>query len=407
MSQKILTKDQMQEAVNALAIHPDKITAANSLGLPFSTFNNRIRRAEAEGIRPNTIPSIAPGRVVANIKEALRNRLLKSALTFDEMAAATGGGVFDLQTALSDLAKEGVALLQEGDRFRVARETQPAWTNGPAIDIISRADNTFLLGACGDHHIGSKYHREDVSRELYRRYSDAKVQAVFHTGNWIDGEASFNRYDLLAHGLDAQCRLMAELYPMADFATYAVTGDDHEGWYAQREGINVGKYAEGIMQDAGHQWRDIGYMEAHIRLVNANTGKAAILAVVHPGGGSAYAISYKPQKIIESYEGGEKPAVALYGHYHKLDAGLVRSVWYGQTGTCQDQTPFMRKKSLEAHVGGLMIHLEQDPITGAITGYTPSLWRFFNRDYYTKAGDANGRWSKYGGVKPMPRGIQS
>jgi hypothetical protein len=272
------------------------------------------------------------------------------------------------------------------------------YLEGPAVTLTSRPDNTFVFGAFGDLHAASKYTRWDVREDLIRRAERAKAQAIFDTGNWIDGEAKFNKYDLEVVGMDAQCSLLARRHPKTKLPIYAVAGDDHEGWYAQREGVDIGRYAQHIMRAAGHNWTDLGYMEAHVRLVNANTRKSAILAVVHPGGGSAYALSYRPQKIIESYEGGEKPAVALYGHYHKIDAGNVRNVWYAQTGCAQDQTPFMRKKSLEAHVGGLIITLEQDPRTGAILGFDPKMLRYFNRAYC----DASRRWSHHGPVS-QPR----
>src|SRR6185369_11109011 len=114
------------------------------------------------------------------------------------------------------------------------------------------------------------------------------------------------------------------------------------------------------MRDAGRSdWVDLGYMEAHIRLRNANTGKESILAVVHPGGGSAYADSYVVQKIIESLDGGEKPAVALYGHYHKMLAGEYRNVFWVLVPSTKDQDVFMRKKRLRSVVGGAIIEVEQ------------------------------------------------
>jgi hypothetical protein len=278
---------------------------------------------------------------------------------------------------------------------------QMAYAKGENLRLVSTKDNRFLFGASGDQHVGSKHYREDVATDLYARYERAGVQAVFNTGNWIDGEASFNKHDIVAHGIDEQARLLARVYPQArGIETYAIWGADHEGWYANREGIDVGSYVEGVMRSQGrNDWHNLGFMEAHVDLVNANTGKIAKLAVVHPGGGSAYAMSYRPQKIIESYEGGEKPAVVLFGHYHKLDPGLVRSVWYFQTGCCQDQTVFMRQKSIEAHVGGGMLALEQDPETGAIIGCSPTMWRYFNRGYYSN------RWSKHGPVTQPVRTI--
>jgi hypothetical protein len=106
------------------------------------------------------------------------------------------------------------------------------------------------------------------------------------------------------------------------------------------------------------------------------------------------------QKIIESLEGGEKPAVGLYGHFHKLMAANIRNVWVLQTGCQQDQTPFMRKKRLEAHVGGALVKLRQDPRTGAIISCAPELIRYFTREYYT----GTGRWSRHTNVRRLKRG---
>lgn len=75
---------------------------------------------------------------------------------------------------------------------------------------------------------------------------------------------------------------------------------------------------------------------------------------------------------------------------------MIRNVWCVQTGCCEDQTPFMRKKRLEAHVGGALVKLRQDPRTGAIISMTPELMRYFNRGYYQTP--QSGRWSKHGPV---------
>lgn len=275
---------------------------------------------------------------------------------------------------------------------------QPAYVDSDAIVLRSRPDNTFVFGVAGDKHIGSKYHREDVLADLYARFESAGVDAVFDTGNWIDGDSRFNKHDLIVQGLDNQINLMADIHPVIDgITTFAVWGDDHEGWYAQREGIDVGKYAEMRMREDGHEWTDLGFMESHVILENSNTGTWAVVAIMHPGGGSAYALSYRPQKIVEAMDGGEKPAAIFMGHYHKLEALNIRNVWALQTGTCQDQTPFMRKKSIEAHVGGAIVRLEQDPDTGALIGFAPEMVRYFNQGYYNK------RWNHAGPVKRPAR----
>lgn len=291
------------------------------------------------------------------------------------------------------------------EKRKTLQELLPvSYVHGAVLELTSRRDNTFCFGAFGDLHAGSKYTRWDVRENLVRRSEDAGAQAIFDTGNWIDGDSRFNKFDVEVSGLAPQCRLLAKEHPRTKLPIYAVTGDDHEGWIAQREGVDVGEYCEDVMRRAGHNWHNLGFMEAHVILRNANSGKTQTLAVVHPGGGSAYALSYSIQKIVESYEGGEKPAVGLYGHYHKLWAGIIRNVWCVQTGTQQDQTPFMRKKRLEAHVGGTLVTLEQDPRTGAIVGMTPQILRYFNVGYYP---GINRRWSHHGPVSKPPRSLSA
>lgn len=298
---------------------------------------------------------------------------------------------------VSLLRRQGHNVHERAGVLTLEKDIQPAFIGGPVFEYVSRPDNTFLFGATSDNHLGSKYERLDVLNALYDRFAEEGADRVFNAGNWIDGEARFNKFDLHTHGMDAQLAYLAAEYPKREgLVTYAVAGDDHEGWYGQREGVDIGRYAENVMRNAGRQdWVNLGYMEAHVKLVNANTGKSSMLAVVHPGGGSAYALSYSIQKIIESLDGGEKPAVGLYGHYHKLWAGNIRNVHCVQTGCTEDQTPFMRKKKLEAHVGGYLIGLKQDPETGAIPEMTATMLRYFNRGFY------NHRWS-HGSMPVLP-----
>jgi hypothetical protein len=330
------------------------------------------------------VPKIAPVTRLEEILQSLDQEIE------DKLRRAGASGIEadnqHILDAAERLRESGLHIANHDGRLVLDRAPQPAFLGATErFRLVSTKDNKFKFGATGDSHIGSQYHRADVLTDLYRRYSDAGIEHVFHTGNWIEGIARFNKHELRAHSLQAQVDMLVNEYPqIPGIATHAVAGDDHEGWFAQREGINIGRFAQNAFRNAGRtDWNDLGYMEAHVELVNANTGKVAILAVVHPGGGSAYALSYAIQKIIESLDGGEKPAVGLYGHYHKLHGAMnIRNVWCMQTGCTQDQTGFMRKKKLEAHVGGLLVELEQDPETGAIVSCTSQAVRYFVRGYY-------------------------
>lgn len=266
----------------------------------------------------------------------------------------------------------------------------------------SRSDGTYLFGVASDNHLGSKQERLDVLEDLYDKFAAEGVDRVFNAGNWIEGEARFNKHEIKVHGMDNQIEYLADKYPRREgIVTYAVAGDDHEGWYGQREGIDIGKHAERVMRDHGRDdWVHCGYMESFIALTHSRTGVSSKLLLQHPGGGSSYAVSYVIQKIVESLEGGEKPSVLISGHYHKLWTGDIRNVWCLMAGCTQDQTSFMRKKRVSAHVGGLIVKLTQDERTGAITACRPEMFRYFNQGYY------NNRWNNGGPVTLPDRGAK-
>lgn len=343
----------------------------------------------------------APSEVVDTslLEDEAKRLLRKGAFSLDELSCRLGVTREAAKSLCDGLREDGYNVCMLGERYAILTAPEP---RGQAFEYVSRPDNTFLFGCISDNHIGSRYERLDVANDLYDKFVEYEVDRVFNAGNWIDGEDHKNQFDLKIRGLEPQMRYLADVYPRREgIHTYAVAGEDHEGWYSRRESIDVGRFAESVMREAGRDdWHDLGFIEAKIDLVNANTGARTSLVVMHPGGGSAYAISYTPQKIVESFEGGEKPAVLLIGHYHKLSLNLIRNVWTAQIGCTEDQTVFMRKMRIDAHVGGMIMELEQDPDSGAIVSCTPRIYRYFSAAYY------NGRWSKVGDVVLPKRAIK-
>lgn len=315
--------------------------------------------------------------------------------TTEAIVQASGCDPLHVELVIQQMQDRGVLVYLFGDEWGLEKNPKP---DNPQFTYDARPDSTYLFGFMGDSHLCSKYERLDVLNDLYDRFANAGVDRVFNAGNWIDGEARFNKHDLLVHGMDAQIAYLVDNYPVKPgIVTYAVAGDDHEGWYGQREGVDIGKHAARMMGEAGRtDWVHLGYMEAFIQL-RSPTGKIAQLLNIHPGGGSAYAHSYRPQKIVEGFSGGEKPSVLLVGHYHKQSYNIMRNVHAIQCGCQQDQTPFMRKKGIDAHVGGGICKLTQDE-QGAIIACQVEFFTYYNTGYY------NNRWSHGGSVTLPKRG---
>jgi len=214
--------------------------------------------------------------------------------------------------------------------------------------------DTLKLGFVSDNHMGSHFERIDVLNLLYDLFESEGIKTVLHGGNFIEGEARFNQNEIHKRGFGRQMAYAVEKYPYKEgIETWFVSGDDHEGWYNQREGINSGEYFQMERERAGKfDLKHLGYVEADIDLNDNKYENPMWCRVMHPGGGSAYAVSYAPQKLIESFQPGEKPHILFIGHYHKMSYNNIRGVHTIQMGCTCNQSIYMRKKKIEAHVGG-------------------------------------------------------
>jgi hypothetical protein len=111
-----------------------------------------------------------------------------------------------------------------------------------------------------------------------------------------------------------------------------------------------------MIEQAVPEYEFLGEDQARVQFETPNG--TFTLGLLHPGGGSSYALSYRPQKIIESLEGGSKPNMLAIGHHHKAEMlPSYRNVCGVQVGTFERQTPFMARQGLAAHVGGWVIEV--------------------------------------------------
>ena len=75
------------------------------------------------------------------------------------------------------------------------------------------------------------------------------------------------------------------------------------------------------------------------------------------------------------------PSILLLGHHHKMDYCQPRGVHTLQCGCATDQSLFMRKKKIEAHVGFLICTFQQD-INGTVVRFVPEWHPFLGKRYY-------------------------
>lgn len=321
------------------------------------------------------------------VLDAIKRRRGKASETIIELANRLDCSPKAAELAVGRLKAQGFAIEVSAGSV-TAGEVRPGSGGVITHDIGEYDRNWSVIGATGDWHMGSHWERLDVVKTLYDIYENEGVRAVYNTGNWIEGECRLNRLDVKVHGMSPQIDYWIENTPQKKgITTYFVAGDDHEGWYQKAFGVNIGQVAADRAKAAG---RDdlvfLGYVEADVELKTKRGTR--MMRVMHPGGGSAYAHSYAPQKIVESFQGGEKPHVLLIGHYHKFEYCYPREVHVVQTGCAVDQSIFMRKQKIQAMVGGCLIWINQAE-DGVINRFRAEWLPFYDRNFHQNRRDFN------------------
>jgi len=223
----------------------------------------------------------------------------------------------------------------------------------------------------------------DALRAQYDLFKKEGIRCVLHAGNIVDGFVSrINGASALVTSIDGQAQYVVDEYPkMPGIKTYFITGDDHEGWW-QKEGFNFGAYLQMTAEKQGRtDLRYIGHVESDVTIRRPGAEKPTVIKVQHPGGGSAYSRSYTGQQTVGSFQGGEKPAVLIQGHYHVSNYMHDRNVHVISMPGFQDQTIFARKKRLRMEIGGAILEFKVDK-QGAVTRCRVEFNMFFDRGYY-------------------------
>jgi len=230
----------------------------------------------------------------------------------------------------------------------------------------------FKIGVIADTHIGQEKFDEGLFKFAGEMFRKAGVKNVYHAGDILEGASGRDGqcFELTHIGFENQISYAANLFTkyFKKLEVYGIEGN-HDLWYKQKNnaGVSVGR----VLQERAPNFHYLGEMEADITL-----GPKCIMKLFHANDGTAYANSYKMQKLVESFEGGHKPQIAVEGHYHKVLYQFTRGVHCIDGGTICGQTGWMRGKKIPAHKGFWIIDIE----TGkkGIISFAPKLYAAYD-----------------------------
>jgi hypothetical protein len=227
------------------------------------------------------------------------------------------------------------------------------------------------FGLFGDTHIGNINYDPPLMKHYLNETKKQKVDFHLNTGDIFDGwyqNRPSSIFEQNAIGFDRQMAMAVTEFERLDAPLYFITGNHSYNTFVRGAGVEAGPYFEDKLRAKGIDANYLGNAEGEVKF-----GKDVKIRLLHPDGGTAYAISYKSQKIVESFTSGSKPQMLAIGHFHKLEYIFYRNVHTFQTGTLMGQTKFMKGKGIPAHKGFWIVDVYSDN-KGNIDKIIPQLY---------------------------------
>lgn len=213
--------------------------------------------------------------------------------------------------------------------------------------------SVITFGVVSDTHINSVFTQLSHLHHFYGICSKIGIKDVYHVGDIDEGEQMRvgHQYECYNQGGDAHIDHIVRHYPcVPGITTHFITGN-HDASIFKRCGMNIGEHIARRRDDMHYLGSDI----AKVYLT-----ENCVMELRHPWDGTSYAISYKPQKLVESMANKERPDILVIGHYHKQDYIWYKGVHTFQAGCFCAQTNFMKGKGIAAAVGGWIISIVVD-----------------------------------------------
>ncbi len=238
-----------------------------------------------------------------------------------------------------------------------------------SIPKIDFSGDTYTFGYFTDSHMGSIYFKEHWFDAMVKEFEKSNVQSIMCSGDITDGMTGDQKrgqiYELTHIGYTAQKKYAIEQINKFSGTSFYTVDGNHDRWFIKGSGAIIAEDICASIKNGhfcGHDTADVELNNCKIRLW-------------HGEDGSSYATSYRVQKIVESFQGGDKPNVLLCGHTHKQIQMLERNIHCFSGGCLCSQSGWMRSKRLAAHPGFWIITLTF--CEGGIGKVTSSWHSFF------------------------------
>jgi hypothetical protein len=292
--------------------------------------------------------------------------ILKTGCELKDIAQHMGTSERVAKAMIDDLIEKGHCIDEDGDLYLMS--TIPHMEPQTHEDSW-KGEKIIRFGLLGDTQINSKYTQLTHLHTAYETFKREGIKIAYHTGDMDEGEQMRpgHQYECYCQGADDHVAEIVRVYPKEDGMETRYILGNHDFSFIKHIGYDIGKAISSERPDMKY----LGQSQAFVKLT-----PNCILEMRHPGDGTAYAISYKIQKMVEAMSGGEKPNILAIGHYHKSEYLFYRNVHCIQTACLQAQTPWMRGKGIAAAMGFYIVEIDVDDV-GTITRLKQEFFPFY------------------------------
>lgn len=274
------------------------------------------------------------------------------------------GFMVTYEAVRSHLRRHGIDIFQN-NKTTVVQNQEPE-----VHDKKWKGDKVLKFALIGDTQFGSKYTQITFLKDFYDICKQEGITDVYHTGDITDGikMRPGHEFELYKVSADDMIQDVIDNYPKIDGITTHFICGNHDASIYKHVGYDIGRTIADKRPDMKYLGRDCALI-----FLTPN----CTLELRHPWDGTAYALSYKPQKMIEAMESDSKPNILAIGHYHKAEYLFYRNVHCLQTGCFQAQTPFTRGKGISVHIGGWIVTIHVDD-KGTITRFNSEFIPYYS-----------------------------
>lgn len=218
-------------------------------------------------------------------------------------------------------------------------------TIGKASYSFSGEEVTFL--AITDTHFGSSYTNEKRLDAIFNEAEKRGCQFMCHVGDVTEGMPNRPNaiYEMSQIGYKAQRDIAVKALKQWTKKSYYIAGN-HDEFYNDKIGAGLD-----IVEDICKELPDAKYLGLESGLITLEPSGVTIRLWHGKDSGSSYALSYRPQRIINALTPQQKSSVLLLGHDHKQNYIHYRNIHTVSCGCIQSQSAWMASKGLQAMEG--------------------------------------------------------